>query len=148
MNRGSLGLLAVALGLVLLAVLAGRLQKKTAREIFGFDPRRMWWYRDIALGTVAAIATAWVVVGIASLLADPTPFDVGLTLVSALVAIVCCEVSPNRALLFCLAVGFVAVQGWIAVAIKGGRLLWIAVPASAGLFVLLRAVGRRPIVER
>jgi hypothetical protein len=41
-------------------------------EIFGFDRKKLWWYRDIALGTVASITALW---GVVSLYVEHSNFD-------------------------------------------------------------------------
>jgi hypothetical protein len=33
-------------------------------EALGFDRKRLWWYRDIALGTFSSIAALWAVISV------------------------------------------------------------------------------------
>ncbi len=62
-------------------------------DIFGFDAKRTWWYRDLALGTVAAIATLWSIV---LFIGNSGGFDFKIAAVCALVAVGACAISPNR----------------------------------------------------
>jgi hypothetical protein len=97
-------------------------------QILGFDKRKVWWYRDLALTTVAAIMVAWAIV---ALMGPESPFNRRLGIGAAAVAILCWVITPNRLMLFVSVVGFVAVQGWFAVLFSGdARSWWIAIPAT------------------
>lgn len=144
MNRDSLGFVAVAIGVGMLAALVAWLQGKTPREVLGFESKKAWWYRDLGLGTVASMATM-----IALALAyEATLADLGVAIVCAIIAIGCCEISPNRLMLYGASVGVVAIQSWIGFIFQGPRALWIAVPATLIVIVILFAFGKRPVVER
>jgi hypothetical protein len=122
------------------------MQKKTLIEIFGFDPRRLWWYRDLALGTLASIATLWAVALLAS---HPANFDRGLGVICLVIGAVCCGISPNRVMLVGMSLGAVAVQGWLAYSFsKDIRFWWIAVSATALVLILLGIFGKRPLHQR
>ncbi len=110
-------------------------------DIFGFDKRRLWWYRDLALITIAAIMTLWVIVA----LTEPSSiFNRRLAIVAASIAILCWMLTPNRLLLFGSVVGIVAFQGWFAVAFSGDRRSWwVAVPATLLELGLLWKYGNR-----
>ena len=144
MNRESMGFIAVAMGFVLLAALVAWLQKKTLREVLGFESKKAWWYRDLALGTVASMAT---MIALAMAYEATLP-DLGVAIVCAIIAIGCCEISPNRLILYGASVGVVAIQSWIGFVFHGPRALWVAVPATLIVIVILLAFGKRPVVER
>jgi hypothetical protein len=97
-------------------------------EALGFDTKRLWWYRDIALGTFASIAALWAVI---SLMIGNSDFDRHLGIACIVIVIVFCGISPNRLMLFGVVVGFIALQGWFAVVFSHDvRSWWIAVPAT------------------
>ncbi len=108
-------------------------------EVFGFDRKKLWWYRDIALGTFASVAALWAVI---SLVTGHSDFDRRLGIACIVIVIVCCGISPNRLMLFGVVIGFIAIQGWFAVSFSHDRRSWlIAVPATAvevAFFVLFR----------
>jgi hypothetical protein len=98
------------------------------QEALGFDTKRLWWYRDIALGTFASIAALWAVI---SLMIGNSDFDRHLGIACIVIVIVFCGISPNRLMLFGVVVGFIALQGWFAVVFSHDvRSWWIAVPAT------------------
>lgn len=97
-------------------------------EIFGFDRKRVWWYRDLALTVIAAIMSPWVS---SSLLGEASSFSHRLAVGAAVVAILCWVITPNRLMLFVAVMGIVAVQGWFAVLFSHDvRSWWIAIPAT------------------
>src|ERR1700722_3060258 len=110
---------------------------------FGYDERRLWWYRDLALGTVASIAALW---SFAELLFVPYDrFDFRIGLICILVAVACCVISPNRLVLFSMVVAVVALRGWSVVAQfpREIRSWMVAVPAMILTGVLFRAFGNQ-----
>lgn len=110
---------------------------------FGYDERRLWWYRDLALGTVASIAALW---SFAELLFVPYDrFDFRIGLICILVAVACCVISPNRLVLFSMVVAVVALRGWSVVAQfpREIRSWMVAVPATILTVVLFRAFGNQ-----
>jgi hypothetical protein len=118
------------------------------KETFGYDGRKLWWYRDLALGTIATIAALW---SFAELLFVPySPIDFRIGLICMLIAVACCVISPNRLVLFILVVAAVAVRGWFVVARFPTEILsWaVAVPATILALVLFRAFGNRPARQR
>ena len=115
-------------------------------QIFGFDKRKVWWYRDLALSIVAAIMTLWVVV---ALIGPQSAFNRRLGVEAAAIAILCWAITPNRLWLFGVVVAVVAGQGWFAVLFSGdARSWWVALPAT---FIELGFVLRyrnRPITRK
>jgi hypothetical protein len=112
-------------------------------EIFGFDNKKLWWYRDIALGTVASIAALW---GEVNLYLEHSTFDTKIGIVSVAVSIACCAISPNRLMLFGMVFGVIASQGWFALLVtRDPRCWWIATSATVALVVLLRVFRNRPL---
>src|SRR3954471_23548890 len=89
-------------------------------SILGFDSDKLWWYRDLALGSVASIAAMWTIV----LLPAKTSFDLKVSVASALIAVACCLVSPNRFVILGIVLGVVAIQGWVAVLIATSIKAW------------------------
>ena len=117
------------------------------RRIFGFDPGMIWWYRDLALGTIASIAMLWAIVAL--FLVEPNDFDRRLGIACVVIAVVCCVISPNRLVLFGMVAGVVAVRGWFAVVLSEGvKGWWIAGPATAVVVLLLLKFRNRPIQRR
>ena len=115
---------------------------------FGYDERRLWWYRDLALGTLASIAALW---SFAELLFVPYDrFDFRIGLVCILLAVACCVVSPNRLVLFMMVVAVVALGGWFVVARfpREVRSWIVAVPATILTLVLFRTFGNRSVKQR
>jgi hypothetical protein len=112
-------------------------------EIFGFDRKKLWWYRDIALGTVASIAALW---GVVNLYVEHSNFDTKIGIVSVAVSIACCAISPNRPMLFGMVFDVIASQGWFALLVtRDPRCWWIATSATVALVVLLRVFRNRPL---
>jgi len=115
-------------------------------DIFGFDRQKLWWYRDIALGTVAAIASLWAV---SALAAEQSGYDLKLGIGSAIVALSCCVISPNRLMLFGVVLGVIAIQAWFAVLFShDSRSWWIAIPATGMAVAFFTMFGQRPIRNR
>lgn len=108
-------------------------------RIFGFERRKLWWYRDLALTTIAAIMALW---AIAALTQPESSYNRRLGIGAAAVAILCWAITPNRRIIFIAVAGIVAVQGWFAVVVSRDiRSLWIALPATlvaAGFFLKYR----------
>jgi hypothetical protein len=112
-------------------------------EIFGFDRKKLWWYRDIALGTVASITALW---GVVSLYVEHSNFDTRIGILSVAVSIACCAISPNRLVLFGVVFGGIASRGWFALLVtRDPRSWWIATPATVALVVLLAVFRNRPV---
>ena len=115
-------------------------------RILGFDKRQMWWYRDIALTTIAAISTLWAIAGV---MVGDSAFDKHLAIGSALIAVLCCIVTPNRLIVFGAVVGIVAMQGWFAVTFSGDSRSWsVAVPATILEVGFILKYRNRPIIRR
>ena len=106
---------------------------------FGFRRDKVWYYRDLALSTTAAIATLWAIVCLGF---GSGRFDLKVGVASFAVALTCCALSPNWPVISAVAIGFATVQGWFAVAFSNDeRSLLIAIPATIIellLFWLLR----------
>jgi hypothetical protein len=112
-------------------------------SIFGFDRRKLWWYRDIALITVAAIMTLWIIVAITG---TTSVFNRRVATGAAAIAFLCFLLTPNRLLLFAGVLGIVALQGCFAVVFSGDRRSWlIAVPATFLEVGLLWKYRNRPL---
>lgn len=115
-------------------------------QIFGFDKRKIWWYRDLALITIAAVMALW---SITTLMGPESAFNWRLGIGAAAVAILCCAITPNRLMLFVAVVGIVAVQGWFAVLFSGdSRSWWIAVPASLVVLGLLTKYRNKRLIRK
>ena len=133
----------VAVAVLLVAAVIALAQKRSLKEIFGFDGRLAWWYRDLALATIAGIA---LLEAVALLLVRDGAFDLRVAMACIVIAVVCCLLSPNRHLIFGIAVGIVAVQGWFSVVVtRDHRSWWIASAATAIVAVFLRIFGNRPL---
>jgi len=112
-------------------------------EIFGFDSKKLWYYRDLALGTVASIATLWAIVALGF---EKGEFDRRVGIICVGIVVVCCALSPNWHLILGVAAGVAAIQGWFAVAFSGdSRSWWVAVPATVIAVGLFRIFGKRSI---
>ena len=115
-------------------------------QIFGFDKQKVWWYRDLALITIAAIMSLWAVV---ALIGPESLFNRRLGIGSVAIAILCWAITPNRLMLFGTVVGIVAVHGWFAVLFSGdARSWWIAVPATLLELGFLFKYRNKPIIRR
>jgi len=113
---------------------------------FGYDSKKLWWYRDIALGTVASIATLWAVVALGF---QKSSFDTKLGFLCIVVAAVCCLVSSNRLVLIMMVFGVVSIQSWFAVIFSLDlRGLAIAIVASLVELILLARFRNRPVHQR
>jgi hypothetical protein len=116
------------------------------KPIFGFDKRKLWFYRDVALTVVAAIMTLRV---IGRLTTPVSPFPRRLAVLYAAIAILCWAFVRNRLLMFATLVGFVALQGWIAVLFTDDpRIWWITVPATLVLVGILYKFRNKPIIRK
>jgi hypothetical protein len=114
-------------------------------RIFGFDKRKMWWYRDLPLSTVAAIMALWAVIGFMD---GGSTFDRHVAVGATAAVILCFALTPNRAILLGMVVGFVATQAWFAVVFSGDpRSWWIAVPATLFEAGLLFKYRNQPIIR-
>lgn len=119
---------------------------KRVRHILGFDPAKGWYYRDLGLATIASIALVWAVVALAFGTGD---FDFRLGALSIGVVLACCLLSPNWHLILGAAVGFAAVQSWLAVLFSSERRSWwVAVPATILLAALMKIASTRPVRAR
>jgi hypothetical protein len=115
-------------------------------QILGFDRQKVWWYRDLALTTVAAIMTLWVVI---ALMGPKSSFNWRLGIGSAAVAILCWALTPNRLMLFGTVVGILAVQSWFAVIFSGNpRSWWVAVPATLLVLGILLKYRNKPLIRK
>jgi hypothetical protein len=116
-------------------------------QIFGYDKRGLWWYRDLALTTMAGIMSLWVIIALMG--PESSPFTRWLSMGAATIAVLCWIITPNRWLLFGAVVGVVAVQGWFAVLFSNyPRSWWIAIPATivgTGFFLKYR---NRRLIQR
>lgn len=115
-------------------------------RVLGYESKKLWWYRDIALGTVASIATLWAVV---ALCFQKSSFDMKLGILCIFVAVACCLISPNRLVLIMIVFGVVSIQSWFAVIFSldlGG--ITIAIVASLVELILLTRFRNRPAHER
>jgi hypothetical protein len=118
------------------------------KRTFGYDARRLWWYRDLTLGTLASIAALWSLSGLLFVPYDPFDFFAGL--ICILVAVACCVISPNRLMLFMSVVAVVALRGWFVVAQfpREIRSWMVAVPATILTLVLFQTFGNRSVRQR
>jgi len=115
-------------------------------QIFGFDKQKVWWYRDLALTTIAAVMTLWVVI---ALMGPESSFNFRLAIGSGAIAILCWALTPNRLMLFGTVVGILAVQSWFAVLFSGDhRGWWIAVPATLLVLGLLLKYRNKPMIRK
>jgi hypothetical protein len=114
-------------------------------QIFAFDKRKLWWYRDIALSTVAWIMTSWAIV---ALTIQNSPFDRRLGMGAAAVAVLCCALTPNRLVLIGIVAGMLAVEGWFAALFtRDPRSYWVAVPATLVAVGIYKYVNR-PVIRK
>jgi hypothetical protein len=112
-------------------------------RIFGFDPKKLWYYRDLALAIIAAFATLWAVFALGF---ESTPFDGKLGVACVGIVIVCCILTPNWHIIIGSVLGFAAIQGWLAAAFSGdARSYWVAIPATVLGTVFFLTMGRRPV---
>ena len=115
-------------------------------EIFGFDKRKTWWYRDLSLIIIAAIMTLWVII---ALVGQGSAINRPLAVGAAAIAILCWAITPNRILLLVAVLAIVAGQGWFAVLFSGDpRSWWVAVPATFLEIVALLKYRNKPIIRR
>jgi hypothetical protein len=115
-------------------------------QIFGFDKRKAWWYRDLALTTIAAIMALWAII---VLMEPESSFNRRLGIGSAAIAILCWAITPNRVMLFGGVTGIVALQGWFAVLFsRDARSWWVAVPATLLAIGFLLKYRNKPIITR
>ncbi len=109
-------------------------------EIFGYQSRDKRYYLDLALWTVAIIASVWTLGGILS--AD-SEYDGKVTAVSAGVAVAAILLSSNRLVGIGVVLGYFAVRGLIALAETGEmRLVPVIAVAVVGL-VVVGVIGNR-----
>jgi hypothetical protein len=119
---------------------------KRLAQIFGFDKQKVWWYRDLALTTIAAIMTLWVVI---ALMGPESSFNWGLAVGSGTIAMLCLALTPNRLMLFGAVMGILAVQSWFAVLFSGNhRGLWVAVPATLLVLGIVLKYRNRPLITK
>jgi hypothetical protein len=112
-------------------------------EVLGFDRNKLWWYRDIALIMVAAVAALW---GVSCLYLVRSDFNTKVGISSVIVSIICCAISPNRPLLFCAVFTIVAASGWLALVVtRDSQAGWIAISATAAAVVMFRVFRKRPL---
>jgi len=115
-------------------------------EILGLDTKKLWSLRDTVLMTIAGIAIMWAIV---AFLAMDDEFDKRLGIASVVVAAICCGVSPNRVMVFTVAVGWVAVQGWFAVVMtRDIHAWWVAGIATLVAAAMLFGFRDRPVREK
>ena len=101
---------------------------KKLAQVFGFDRRKVGWYRDLALTTFAAIMS---LCAIAAFAIEKSPFDRRLGIGALVIAVACWVITPNKAMLFGAVVLIVALQGWFAVLFsRDARSWWVALPAT------------------
>src|SRR5258708_9547224 len=113
------------------------MQMTRVAGIFGFERKKLWWYRDIALATVAIVASLW---GVVVLFSEKSDFNIRFGTACVVIAAVCCGISPNRLMLVGGVSTVVAVQGWFAVLLSHTQMgWWVAIPAThiATLFFVL-----------
>ncbi len=123
-----------------------RMDLKRIPQFIGFERKKLWWYRDLAL-----TVTAWMLTGysVSSLAPPGDPAERAFGLACALMALVACIVSPNRHVIFLNVLGLVAVQGWLAVIRTEDRRAWLlAVPATVIAFGYFWWIKDRPIKEQ
>ncbi len=109
-------------------------------EIFGYQSRDRRYYLDLALWTVAIIASVWTLGGI---LSAGSEYDRKVTAVSAGVAVTAIMLSSNRLVGIGVVLGYFAVRGLIALAETGeARLVPIVAAAVVGL-VVIGVIGSR-----
>jgi hypothetical protein len=119
---------------------------KRLAQIFGFDKQKAWWYRDLALTTIAAIMTLWVVI---ALMEPESSFNWRLAVGAGAIAMLCLALTPNRLMLFGAVIGILAVQSWFAVLVSGNhRGLWVAVPATLLVLGLLLKYRSKPMIRK
>jgi hypothetical protein len=119
------------------------MQMTRVAEILGFDRKKLWWYRDIALATVAIVGSLW---GVVALFSEKSDFQIRFGTACVVIAAVCCGISPNRLMLLGSVSIVVAVQGWFAVLLSHNQLgWWVAIPAMTIATIFFLMFGKRPI---
>ena len=109
-------------------------------DIFGYHPQQRRWYVDLALGTVAIVATIWAIAGMTS---PDRGFDLRLGIFSAFVAVGAILLSSNRLVAIGVVAGYIVVRGVIAFAETGDSRVLILVSVAALVLFLVVELSRR-----
>src|SRR5258708_12125419 len=118
------------------------MQMTRVAGIFGFERKKLWWYRDIALATVAIVASLW---GVVVLFSEKSDFNIRFGTACVVIAAVCCGISPNRLMLLGSVSTVVAVQGWFAVLLSHNQVgWWVAIPATTIPTTFFLMFAKRP----
>jgi hypothetical protein len=116
--------------------------KEQFKEGLGYDRKQLWWYRDLALGSVSAFAATFIA---GTFISELNRYNIIVGIVNLVVFLVCLKLTPNWGIPFGMGVGWVAFSGWYGALIRGdARGYWVGAAATIVFILFVRKYGMHP----
>jgi hypothetical protein len=120
--------------------------KRKISEVFGYEARDKWWYRDLALGLVGALTFS---ASLDLFFSDFSAFDVKMGIGSGLIFALCLALTPNRIFILMFALILEGVAAWYGAVAEGEtRYFMVAIPVTLVAIPLIVKYWKRPLVTK